>query len=199
VIVRAIAIALGTASVAGCALLSPPDTKGMTAVLNKMPVEVPRRESRPVILLVFPPDANPIYDTVQMAYTLRPYEVAYFRDHQWGETPSQMLQPMLVKTLERTGYFGVVLTPPYTGRYTYALRTEILELMQDFTSEPATLRLSLRLQLSDSATGRLAATKEISVREPMQQKAPYAGVVAANEAVAKALQEAARFVLEKAD
>jgi cholesterol transport system auxiliary component len=71
--------------------------------------------------------------------------------------------------------------------------------MQDFTSEPATLRLSLRLQLSDSATGRLAATKEISVREPMQQKAPYAGVVAANEAVAKALQEAARFVLEKAD
>jgi hypothetical protein len=33
----------------------------------------------------------------------------------------------------------------------------------------------------------------------MQQKTPYAGVRAANEAIAKALQEAARFVLEKAD
>lgn len=197
--VRVFAITLGMASVAGCALLSPPDTKGVTAVLSKMPAELPRRESRPVTLLVLPPDTNPVYDTTQMAYTLRPYEVAYFRDHQWGETPSQMLHPMLVRTLESTGYFSVVLKPPYAGRYTYALRTEILELTQDFTSEPAVLRLSLRLQLTDDATGRLAATKEISLREPMQQKTPYAGVLAANEAIAKALQEAARFVLEKAD
>jgi cholesterol transport system auxiliary component len=199
VIGRVIAVALGMAGVAGCALLSPPDSGGTTAVLDQMPVELPRREPRPVTLLVFPPEAKPIYDTAQMAYAVRPYEVGYFSRHQWGETPSRMLHPLLVRTLESTGYFAAVLAPPYTGRYTYALRTEILELMQDFASEPAVLRLSLRLRLNDDATGRTVATKDIALREPMQQKTPYAGVVAANDATAKALQEVARFVLEKAD
>ena len=162
-----------------------------------MPAEVPHRDPGAVTLLVFPPVTSPLYDTTQMAYTQRPYEVAYFSRNQWGETPSRMLQPLLVRTLETTGYFSAVLTPPHAGRYGYALRTEILQLTQDFTSDPPALQLSLRLQLTDGATGRLVATKEISAREPMQQKTPYAGVVAANEATAKALQQAAQFVLEK--
>jgi cholesterol transport system auxiliary component len=134
-----------------------------------------------------------------MVYRDRPHQVAYFGQHEWAETPSQMLHPLVVKTLENTRYFRAVLTPPYTGRYTYALRTEILELTQDFTSQPATLLLSMRLQLTDAAAAHVIATKEISLREPMQQKTPYAGVAAANEATAKALQEVAVFVLEKAD
>jgi cholesterol transport system auxiliary component len=191
--------ALAVSGLAGCALLYPAESEMMTAVLQKMPVELPRREPRPVTLLVFPPEAKRSYDTNQMAYTVRPYQVAYFSHHQWGDTPSQMLQPLLVRTLESTGYFTAVLTPPSTGRYTYALRTEILELAQDFTSKPAELRLSLRLRLSDDAGDRVVATKEISLREPMQEATPYAGVVAANDATAKALREVARFVLEKAD
>jgi cholesterol transport system auxiliary component len=165
-------------------------------VLNKMPAEVPQRASRGALLLVFPPQARPIYDTTQMAYTTQPYEIAYFSQHEWAETPAQMLQPLLVKTLESTRFFGAVLAPPYAGRYGYALRTEIRELIADFTSEPAALRLSLRFQLSDGAAGRIVAVKEISIREPMQKKTPYAGVVAANEATAKALLELARFVLD---
>jgi hypothetical protein len=53
--------------------------------------------------------------------------------------------------------------------------------------------------LSDDAKGKLVATQEISLREPMQQKSPVAGAVAANEATAQALVEIARFVLENAD
>jgi cholesterol transport system auxiliary component len=198
-VTRATITALAVTTLAGCALLSPAKTEITTARLEKMPAEVPRRDSRPITLLVFPPEAKPTVNTTQMAYTVRPYEVAYFSQHQWGGTPSQMLQPLLVRTLESAGYFKTVLTPPHTGRYSYALRTEILELTQDFTSEPAALRLSLRLRLSDDAANRVIATKEISLREPMRQKTPYAGVVAANEATAKALQEVAKFVLEKAD
>lgn len=191
--------ALAVTGLAGCALLSPAESPVVTAVLQKMPVELPRREPRPVTLLVFPPEAKRSYDTTQMAYTVRPYQVAYFSRHRWVETPPQMLQSLLVRTLESTGYFAVILTPPSTGRYTYALRTELLELAQDFTTQPAELRLSLRLRLSDGAADRVVATRDISLREPMQEATPYAGVVAANDATAKALREAARFVLEKAD
>jgi cholesterol transport system auxiliary component len=44
----------------------------------------------------------------------------------------------------------------------------------------------------------VVAIKEVSIREPMLKKTPYAGVVAANEATAKALLELTRFVLDKA-
>jgi len=183
-------------SVSSCALLSPAKIDIQKEVLSKMPLELPQQEAHAVTLLVFPPETKPIYDTTQMAYTTQAYQIAYFSQYEWGETPSQMLQPLLVKTLQNTHYFSAVLMPPYTGHYTYALRTEILELVQDFTSEPASVQLSLRLQLTDDTTHRLIGTKDISLREPMPQKTPYAGVVAANDATAKALQEVASFVLK---
>jgi cholesterol transport system auxiliary component len=69
--------------------------------------------------------------------------------------------------------------------------------MQDFTSQPAILRLSVHAQLSDDKE-QLMASREISLREPMQQQSPYAGVVAANDAVAKALKEIVNLTLEHA-
>lgn len=193
---RAALAALAVAAAAGCALLSPPaDSDVTTAMLDKMPGEVPRGEPGAASVLVLPPETRPVYDTTQMAYTVRLHEVAYFAHHRWGETPSKMLQALLVKTLEATGHFDAVLTPPYAGRYRYALRTEILELTQDFTSEPPALRLALRLQLSGEAADAAIVTREISVNEPMRDKSPAAGVTAANNASAQALQEIAGFVL----
>ncbi len=189
--------AIAVTTVAGCALLSPPaDGDVTTAMLDKMPSEVTRGEPRAASLLVLPPETPPVYDTTQMAYTVRPHEIAYFSRHRWGETPSHMVQSLLVRTLEATGRFSVVLAPPYTGRYSYSLRTEILELTQDFTAEPPALRLSLRLQLSSEGANGKTVTREISIQEPMQAKTPGAGVIAANEATAKALQEVAGFLLQ---
>ena len=170
-----------------------------SAMLDTLPGALPERERRPLTLLVFTPEAKSMYDTTQMAYSREPHQIAYFRRHQWAEPPSRMLQPLLLKTLEATRYFSAVLTPPYAGRYSYALRTEIVELLQDFTSDPAVFRLSLRLRLSDDAVSRVVATKEIALREPMSQRTPEAGVAAANQAAAKALQQVAGFVLENAD
>lgn len=184
-------------TLSGCSLLLPVKTETRKDVLSKMPADLPQQKTRAATLLVFAPQTQPLYDTTRMAYTVRAYQVDYFSQHEWGETPSQMLQPLLVGALQNTHAFSAVLIPPYAGRYHYALRTEILELRQDFTSEPAVLQLSLRFQLSDDTADRVIATKEISLREPMQQRTPYAGVVAANDATAKALQEMVRFVLDK--
>jgi len=88
---------------------------------------------------------------------------------------------------------------PYFGDHTFGLRIEILEVKQDFTSEPAMLQLAMRISLSRNATNQVVATKELSVSQPMPEKTPYAGVVAANEAMPKLLRELAKFVVEKAD
>ena len=184
-------------SVSGCALLAPGPAEPGKAMLNKMPAEVPQRVAGALVLLVLPPRTTPPYDTTQMAYTVKPYEVAYFSQHEWAATPTDMLQPLIVRTLEHTRSFRAVVVPAYTGPYSYALRTEVQELIADFSAAPAALHFTLRLQLTEGAAGRVVAVRDISIREPLQDQTPSTRIVAANEAVAKALRELATFVLER--
>ena len=144
--------------VPGCALLAPPPAEASKQLLNKMPSAVPQRASQDAVLVVFPPRAGSTVDTTQMVYTRRPFEIAYFGEHEWAGTPAQMLHPLLVSTLQDTGFFRAVLTPPHPGRYDYALRTEIGELVADFSSQPAAVQLSLRFHLSDDASRRVIAS-----------------------------------------
>ncbi|SHE59699.1 cholesterol transport system auxiliary component [Microbulbifer donghaiensis] len=195
-LVRFLLAALSAALISSCTLFAPVDNEIRVGVIDKLPLAIPQRDTRAATLVVLPPSINPVYDTVRMAYRVRPYQVDYFSQYEWGASPREMLLPLLVQTMESTHYFGAVITPPYFGPYSYALRTEILELTQDFTSDPATLRLSLRVQITDGASKRIIATRAISLREPMLQNTPYAGVVAANDATAKALQQVAGFALE---
>ncbi len=109
-----------------------------------------------------------------------------------------MMQPLIVETFRRTQYFGAVLSSPYFGRHTFTLRTEIIEFQQDFTSDPAVLRLTMRCYLRREATNQLIAEKDFSVQEPLSERSPYAGVVAANMAVGRLLAELSSFVIERA-
>ena len=181
---------------AACAAFAPEELDMKSALLDKLPAEVPRARCGPAVLSVPRPDARPVYDTAQMAYTQRAHQVAYFTRHQWAETPGQMLHPLLVRTIDRTGCFGTVLSQPAVGA-THILRADIVELVQDFTQEPPVLRLGLRVRLEVVGSTRPPAQREVTVTEPMRQKSPLAGVDAANDAVARALRDTADFVLEQ--
>jgi cholesterol transport system auxiliary component len=181
----------------GCAL-QPAAAQPRKALLTpQLPQQMPRESGTGATLLVFAPRSRPLYDTVRMAYQIRANEVDYFSRTEWAETPAQMLQPLLVKTLQDTGLFSAVVTAPYPGSYGSGLRTEIGELVADFSADSAVLLLSLRLQWTDGA-GRVVATHEVSVREPIQRRTSEASIAAANAATAKALGEVAKFVLERA-
>ena len=183
----------------GCTLFSPVNVDTKKNVLNNIPLDLRSERTHPATLLVLEPETTPAYATTQMAYSTQAYQIAYFTKNEWAATPSQMIQPLIVQTLQNTHYFSEVLSPPDFGRHTFGLRIEILELKQDFTSEPAVLRLAMRISLSRDATNQVVATKELSVSQPMSERTPYAGVVAANEAMPKLLRELAAFVVDKAD
>ena len=193
---RALFIAMLFAALAGCALAPAADPPLTSSLLDQVPTQVPHRTLSSNTLLVFAPEARPAIDTAQMAYSLRAHHLAYYAQNQWAETPPQMLQPLLVRTLEATGAFRAVVASPHTGPYALGLRTEMTELVQDFAQEPPMLRLSLRVRLNDGSANRVLATREITVKQPMQQKGPQAGVAAANAALAQALEQVAGFVLE---
>lgn len=185
------------AALAGCALLSPPQPEPMKAVLSRLPDAIPHEHPRAITLAVLPPTASPAYETTHMAYSERRYQIGYFRDHEWAKLPAQMIYKLLVQTLERTGFFHAVLSPPEISPGGYTLRTQLLELIQDYTGSVPILRLTLRAELL-GASGRSMASRDIDVQERIGGANPYAGVVAANAASAKALQDLAQFVLTHA-
>jgi cholesterol transport system auxiliary component len=188
----------GTLLLAGCGFLQPVVEPPMTMLLlDRMPADVPRAARQlPASLLVYPPQAGPLVDTTRMAYTLRPHHLAYYSQNEWAESPPRMLHPLLVRVLDATGRFTSVLVPPRSGAAAYALRSEVLELVQDYTQDPPVVRLVLRLQLADERGNRGVGTREIRVQEALREKTPYAGVAAANAAVVRALREVAGFVVE---
>jgi cholesterol transport system auxiliary component len=197
---RSVSIAVCCAVLlSGCTLLAPVKTNTEKYTLNDIPPDLAGERAHSSTLLVLVPEAEPLYASTQMAYTTQAYQIAYFSENEWAETPPQMIQPLLIETLRRTHYFGDVLSSPDFGRHTFMLRSEILEIKQDFTSEPAMLRLTMRFDLSREATNQVIASKELSVRQPMSERNPKAGVVAANQAMVKLLSELADFVIDHAD
>ena len=180
----------------GCALVTPAPPPPAKEVLVKTPAEVPQGESRISVLVVLAPRSRPLYDSTQIAYRLQPYEIASFARHEWAEPPARMLQPLIMGTLQASRCCRTVVEAPYIGPTGLLLRTDLQELFADFTLEPPAVQLSIRFVLSEGVAGRVVATRDITLREPMASKSPEATVAAANEAVAKAQLELALFVLE---
>ncbi|CAM2172630.1 cholesterol transport system auxiliary component [Paraburkholderia sacchari] len=190
--------ALCVVSLTGCTVFTPVDTDTKQYALSTIPGDLPTERTHAATLLVLVPETAPAYATPRMAYTTRKYEIAYFSQNAWAETPAQMILPLIVETFRRTRYFSAVTSPPYFGRFTFLLRTEIIELEQDFTSDPAVLRLTVRFDLMRGTTNQQIAEKEFSVQEPLSERNPYAGVEAANGAVGRLLRELSTFVLKNA-
>jgi cholesterol transport system auxiliary component len=190
-------ILIATLLLSGCSLLSPVQTEpAATYVLNTIPNHIPARSSHHAILLVSQPDTPPIYNTTQMAYTTKPYQVAFFGHNQWAETPSQMLLPLIIQSLQKTHYFRAVVTPPYVGEYNYLLATQILQLQQNFVRQPNVVEFSLRAQLIKMRSNQIIASKEFTVALPIRQKTPYGGVIATNRATGIILAELTNFCLQ---
>jgi cholesterol transport system auxiliary component len=178
----------------GCSSVLAPVQSPATALIDRLPADVPRAARTRGVLLLNEPTCRPAYDTTHMAYSSREHQVDFFARHEWAERPGQMLQPLLARTLEAAHCCTAVVAPPYSGAYDFSLRTEVGELLQDFTVAPPRLRLALRIVLADRT--RILASREFAVAEPMHRADAEAGVDAANVAVAKALSGIAQAVVD---
>jgi len=179
----------------GCLSPVTTDSMGSAYLIRATPSNVPVSSQNSGVVLVMPPNTTTVYNTRGMAYSTSPYQISYYAKNRWAETPSEMLQPLITKTLQKTHRFRAVVNAPYPGRYNYLLTTEITELLQDYTGCTPVLKFGLRAQYNNGVTGQIIRIKEINRSIPMRKKDPYAGVIAANQAVAEVLEELAEFVI----
>jgi cholesterol transport system auxiliary component len=194
---NALRCTLAAALVAGCSALSPPRPPPAREELNSWPQDIPHVRQRDASIIVLPPEAGTEFGTTRIVYSQAPFQTRDFRDHEWAEPPPQMIQGLLVKTLEGTGAFRSVLTPPDPARGAYTLRTMLSELVQDYAVSPPLARVRMRVELLNPS-GQQAASRDVAIEERMPAATADAGVAATNAAVSKALAAVAGFAVESA-
>jgi cholesterol transport system auxiliary component len=144
----------------------------------------------PLILLVSQPKAQAGFETARMAYLLRPHEVSYYAFNQWADTPARMFAVLLTQTMEKTGLWDAVVQAPSTVKADYRLDSDSLVLEQQIFS-PSRMRVAMRALLIDNKRQNVIGTRNFEVFEAAPSEDAYGGVLAANRAAAKLLDQVA--------
>lgn len=186
-------ILLSVIFLSGCSIFSPVKSQPPKSYLISNTPNINIKNKKQLTLFVTQPDTRAIYNTNQMAYTSHPYQISYFGENQWAETPSQMFLPLIVQTLQSSHAFKAVVLAPYVGKYDYIVSTQIIKLQQNFMTNPALLELSIRAQMIRVATGQVVAIKQFDIITPMKRRDPLAGVIAANRGAEQFLQQLTKF------
>ena len=145
-------------------------------------------------LLVSPVLAAPGFDSSDMAYMRTPHEIEYFARHRWVDSPARMLEPLLIRAATQSGLYRSVTEAGSGARADWRLDSKLLHLQQVCRLNPSELQLALRVSLVEISSARPIASRVLSVSEPITERTPYAGVEAANRAVARLLNELQQFL-----
>ena len=143
-------------------------------------------------ILISPSRAAPGYAGAGMAYMEEAHRIDYFAHHRWADSPAHMLEPLLISALESSGLFQAVVQAPTTARFDLRLDTELLRLVQVFEPSESRVELAVRISLLDTQQQRVLVSDVLAVTEPATERTPYGGVIAANKAVVRLLEELQR-------
>lgn len=151
-------------------------------------------KSRGTSILVNQPTATAGFQTNQMRYAKKPYEIASFSKNVWMATPADMIYPLVMESLQNTRHFGAVEGVPFTALTDYTLDVKLLKLLQNFVEKPSRIELIIKATVSNSSH-RILASKTFYQKVITPQDNPYGGVLAANKATAVVMQQLAKFTV----
>jgi cholesterol transport system auxiliary component len=177
--------------------LQPPSSN--VYVLAAKPVTRATHAARSFVIEVGEPRARAGFDTPEMIYVQRPYELESFATNRWADSPARMLAPLLAQALEQTDSFKAVVRSPSNLPADIRIEVELVRLQQNFAVRPSRIELALRLQLVDVTGRRVLAAKSFDATENAPSDDPYGGVTAANVALQRVLEQAADFCVQESD
>lgn len=181
-------ILVGLALLAGC-VGQGTQTETATYLLSaSLPAKTASAKST-TTLLVSPTRAHPGFDTPRMTYLREANRLEYYAYHRWVEAPARMLTPLIAQSLEANGSFGAVVQAPASVRGNLRLDTELVNFIQDFTQKPSRLRMTLRAQLVDVASGAVLGARTFESQINASAEAAPAGAAAANLATTEILSQ----------
>lgn len=148
-------------------------------------------------ILITPPEAVTGYQTDQMLYIRKPFELASFANNSWIGPPADMIFPLIVQSVQRSGYFRAVSSSPNAEPTDYRLDTQLIELQQNFLKTPSVIMLTAKVILTNVQDSRIVASKMIQQQVRCPAESPYGGVIAANIATRQLTAELSNFIVNQ--
>lgn len=148
-----------------------------------------------VSILVSQPEAMAGNQTEQMHYIQKPFELSAFVHNAWVSSPSNMVYPLIIQSLQKTGYFSAVASGPYVEKADYRLDTQIIALQQNFLGTPSVTEFVAKVMLTHIEDNRVVSSRIISERINCPTDTPYGGVIAANKATQAFTARLSEFVI----
>ncbi|MEO7940808.1 MAG: ABC-type transport auxiliary lipoprotein family protein [Burkholderiaceae bacterium] len=188
---------LATALLGGCSVLKPSATsQPRFYALGPTPGAPAPDAPRPLssnaaapTLLVLPPGAAAGFDSQRIIYIRQDHQIEYFAHNEWVDTPSRMLQGVLIEAMSRSGVFSAVSPASGAAGGDIRLDTEIVRLQHEFLTQPSQVRFTLRATLVEDRSRRVLAWREFDTVVPASSDDPYGGVTAASAAVQQTMQQ----------
>ena len=148
-----------------------------------------------ITILVSQSQAISGYQTEQMLYSDKPYQLSSFVKNSWISPPSGMLTPLIAQSLEHSNFFFAVASGPDADKTDYRLDTQIIELQQNFLVKPSQIEFVVQTSLSHIDDNRLVSSQTFVIRTPCVSNNPYGGVVAANKTMQTFTKELTKYVI----
>jgi cholesterol transport system auxiliary component len=178
----------------GCAVKNPITRQYQ---LNAFSAERVTSTPSDTTLLITPTEAVNAYQTEQMQYSTQLYALSRFGKTAWISPPATMLYPLLVQSVQGSGYFYAVSAGAYMSKTTYRLDTQLLKLQQNFTKKPSVLEFKIKAVLTRVIDNQIIASRIFNENINCPQDTPYGGVLAANIATQKLTKRITNFVVAK--
>lgn len=147
------------------------------------------------ILLVNRPTAATEYATARMAYSMKPFELAYYAHHRWIAPPAIMLQPLLVASLQNTQRFEAVLATPLLRTIHYRLETHLSNIKLNLYSQAPQVEIALQACLVDNDLQHILACNSFDYKQPVTVISPYEDAIATNQLLQRVLTDITQFVI----
>lgn len=140
------------------------------------------------------PVAAPGYGGARLLYVREAHHLEPYAYHRWADAPARMLEPLLVRDLEASGRFRVVVPSHVPSHGELRFDSELLYLHQRFTDDASQVELGLRVDVVAIDSARVLAGEVFRLREPVTAPVPYGAVEASNRAVTALLQQVREWV-----
>ncbi len=148
-------------------------------------------------ILVSQPEAMAGYQTDQMYYIQKPFELNSFTHNAWISPPANMIYPLIMQSLQKSGYFNAVASGPFVDKSDYRLDTQLILLQQNFLLKPSAIDFVAKILLTHIADNRVIASRIFSEHVNCPSDTPYGGVIAANKATEAFTAALSNFVVDE--
>lgn len=191
-------IASSLAILTSCASLLPVPPPKITFyalgnINSKVQATQPAVSSTKPTIIINTPRAAAGFNSQHMMYVREAYKLEYFAQNEWIDTPSRMLAPLLVSTVQNSQVFHAVVQSPSNIVADFRLDTEIVSLQQNFETKPSTVQFKLRIYVVNNVTRKVIAWHEFEDTVVSKSENAAGGAEAANLAVQSVLNKVAAF------